>query len=142
MADPRSTTTNRIGVKPDARTFKIDGVDIVFDATQPLGSAVCGRAVMQNANGSVRLTADGSRVLGKLMKVSDDGYCSVLVGGVTTLPSSGTIAFGNQVVGALLTAARGYIRGVVPATLADVAAGGHQVLDASDTANVEVELSA
>lgn len=142
MADPRSATTSRIGVDPDGRTYKADGVDIVYDGTKADGSVSAGLAVMISANGTVRLTADGSRVLGKLLKVSDDGFCSVQIGGVVTLPSSGTITPGTAIVGALNSAARGYVRSVVPATLADVAAGNHIVNDASDAANVEIELYA
>jgi hypothetical protein len=122
-------------------TFKIDGSDIVYEAAPVTnGSSKVGLAVMESAGGVVRLTADGSRVLGKLLKVDDDGYCSVQVGGVVTLPSSGTITAGTEIVGALLTAARGYIRSPVAATLADVANASGYVIDPTDAANVEVDL--
>lgn len=140
MADPRATNTNRVGVLPAALTFKIDGVDIVYDGTKAGGSVAVGLAVMESANGVVRLTADGARVVGKLLKVNDDGYCAVQTEGVVQLPSSGTITANTEIVGALNAAARGYIRSVVAATLADVANGKHLVIDTTDAANVEVSL--
>lgn len=142
MSDPRSANTDRIGVAFRAETYKADGSgDIVFDATLPGRSAAVGKAVTLSGNGQIRLTADGSDVLGKLISVSDDLYCSVQVEGVATMPSAGTITAQSKIVGALITAARGGIRSVVAATLADVAAGRHVVLNAADAANVEVELA-
>ncbi|HEY8601864.1 MAG TPA: hypothetical protein VIL85_25785, partial [Thermomicrobiales bacterium] len=112
MADPRLASTNRVGTEPrHAYTYAVDGADIAYDATQPNGSAVVGRAVMLSANGTVRLTADASPVLGQLVKVEPDGRCAVLEIGVCQLPSSGTITAGTRIVGALgPSSARGYVR--------------------------------
>jgi len=141
MADPRVATTNRLGTRLSVKTYKADASgDIVYDATQPNGTAVAGRAVMLTGNGLIRLTADASPVLGKLLNMEYDGYCSVAVGGVVDLPSSGTTTVGTKIVGALLTAARGYVRSAVAATLADVAASSGLVLDVANTAAVEVDL--
>lgn len=141
MPDPRSTTTHRLGTEPRRPlTFKADGTDIVFDAAQPGGSSVVGRAVMISANGTVRLTADAGAVDGKLVKVEADGYCHVQTEGVVDLPSSGTIAAGNKVVGALTGAARGYVRGAVATVLAEVAVARHKVIDATTAASVEIIL--
>lgn len=143
MADPRSAgvANQRTGTTPRVLSYKIDGTDIVYEAA-PItnGSSKAGLAVMLSGNGIVRLTADGARVLGRLLKVDDDGWCSVQVGGVVQLPSSGTITVNTQIVGALLSAARGYVRSEVLATLADVANAAHNVLDVSDVNNIEIDL--
>lgn len=148
MGDPRVANTNRIGTGQDARTYKADGTDIVFDATQPGGSAVVGRAVMLSGNGIIRLTGAGSPVMGKLAKVEWDGYCTVIDEGVVTLPKGdGTIAVGQKIVGDTLSAARGYIRGTaattgsyVQGTATDALNGSGEVMDVSDPTAIEVEL--
>jgi len=144
MADPRSTSTHRLGTNPKRiLTYKIDGADITYDATQPYGSAVAGRAVMLSGNGIVRLTGSGTSVLGKLLHVEKDGYCAVQTEGVVDLPKGdGAIAADAQIVGDVRTAARGYVRSVAPATLAEVAVAGHKVINAADAEAVEIELGA
>lgn len=143
MPDPR-LTTNRIGAEPKRpHTYRADGSgDIVFDATLTGGSAVVGRAVMLSGNGTIRLTADASHVLGKLVKVEPDGFCHVEVDGAVDLPSSGTITAGSRIVGALSGAARGYVRSVVATVLAEVAAGRGLVIDATTATAVETYLNA
>lgn len=142
MADPR-LLTNRLGTRASVKTYKADASgDIVYDGTVANGSAVVGRAVMLTGNGLIRLTADATRVLGLLTNVENDGFCAVQVGGVCALPSSGTTTVGTAIVGALNAAARGYVRSVVAATLADVAAGTGTVLSVADPAAVEVDLDA
>lgn len=144
MADPRSVTTTRVGTEPRrALTFKIDGTDIVYSATVAGGSAAVGRAVMLSAAGTVRLTGSGTPVLGKLIQVEADGYCTVECGSVVTLPKGDNVqamAVGDKIVGDTLAAARGYIRSIAAATLADVAVAAHRVIDASTTTAVEVML--
>lgn len=152
MADPRVASTNRVGSEPqNVQTFKADGSDITFDATQPGGSAVVGRAVMLTTGiGVVRLTGAGSPVLGKLLHVENDGYCAVQIGGVVTLPKGdGTIAVGDKIVGDVVTAARGYIRGAAApgAAYAEAAAdesavSRHIVLDVTTATAIEVSLDA
>lgn len=144
MADPRSTTTNRVGTEPRRPlTFKADGSDIVYSATVAGGSAVVGRAVMISGAGIVRLTGAGSAVLGKLLQVEPDGYCTVECGSVVTLPKGdGAIANGDQICGDVATAARGYVRGVASATAAELAVGRHTVLDATTATAVEIMLGA
>src|SRR3954463_5266974 len=133
MADPRSTTIDRIGTNPNRPlTFKIDGTDIVYSAPVANASAGVGRAVMLSGNGVVRLTGAGSRVLGKLMNVEPDGACLVMTAGVVDLPKGdNAIAVNDKIVGDTLSAARGYVRSSVAATLADVAQADHCVLDVS-----------
>lgn len=152
MADPRKATTNRIGTAPKkVLTYAKDGSgDIVFDNTLAGGTAVAGRAVMLSGNGTIRLTGAGSRVLGKLLQDEGDGYCSVLVAGVDTLPKGdGAIAAGDKIVGDLTGAARGYIRGAAQpgaayaeAAADDSANGAHEVIDATTAASIEVDLGA
>ena len=80
MADPRSANSTRDGIAPRVATYKIDNSDITFDAAQTNGSAVVGRAVTLSASDTVRLVGDAGAVHGKLLKVEDDGFCSVQVG--------------------------------------------------------------
>jgi hypothetical protein len=144
MADPR-LVTNRIGAEPKRpHTFKADGSgDIVYDSTQIGGSAVVGRAVMLSGNGVIRLTADATRVLGKLVKVEPDGFCHVEVDGAVDLPSNGTTTANTAIVGALgPSSVRGYIRSAVAATASDVAVQRGLVIDATTASAVEVYLSA
>jgi hypothetical protein len=144
MADPRKASTNRIGTNPvRPLTYKIDGVDIVYDAAQPNGSAAVGRAVMLSGNGIVRLVADASKVEGKLIHVEPDGYCKVECGGVVELPAgnAATVTAGSRIVGALGPAsARGYIRNANSAVAAETLAAAHTIEDAADTTKVQVRL--
>ena len=151
MADPRTATTHRVGTEPRRPlTFKIDNADITYSATAAGGSAVVGRAVMLSAAGTVRLTGAGTPVLGKLIQVEPDNFCTVECGSVVTLPKGdNAIAVGDKVVGDTLAAARGYVRGVAAAGAAyaeaaadDTQAGRHTVLDASVATAVEVLLGA
>lgn len=144
MADPR-LTTNRIGAEPKRpHTYKADASgDIAYSADQAGGSTVVGRAVMLSGNGVIRLTADASRVLGKLVKVEPDGFCHVEVDGAVTLPSNGTTTANTAIVGALgPSSERGYIRSAVAATASDVAQQRGLVIDASTASAVEVYLNA
>lgn len=150
MADPRATTTNRIGTEPRRPlTFKIDNSDITYSATAPGGSAVVGRAVMVSGAGIVRLTGAGSGVLGKLLQVEADGYCTVECGSVVTLPKGdNAIAVNDKIVGDTLSSARGYIRGCVEptgsyveGTAEDSSRGSHRVLDVTTATAIEVMLS-
>lgn len=145
MPDPRNTT-NRVGTEYQRRlTFRADNSDITYDSTQGGGSAVVGRAVMLSGNGIVRLTGAATHVLGKLVLVEPASagapWCTVVVGGTIDLPKGdNAIAAGDRVIGDTLSAARGYVRGVVAATASDVAQGDHRVYDASVTTAVEINL--
>jgi len=131
MADPRKKS-NRLGIAPRVATYQIDGADIVYDATQANGSAVAGRAVRESGNGVVRLTGAAETVLGKLLQVEPDGFCSVQTGGYMDLPKGdGTLTVGAKLVGDVRTAARGYVRGVAVATLAEVAVANGRAEDVS-----------
>lgn len=136
--------THRIGTEYQRRlTFKCDGTDILYDETQPGGSDVVGRAVMLSGNGIVRLVGEGNRVLGKLILVEAGNVCTVLVGGGgDLLKGDGAIAAGDRIVGNTRTGAarttRGFVRGVVAATAADVAQGAHVCIDNTSADSIEV----
>ncbi len=142
MADPRQVT-DRMGIDLVVETFKYDS-SIVYDSTKSGGSASAGLAVTINGNGQVGLVADAEGIHGKLLSVEDDGFCSVAVNGVVDLPAGNavTVTAKSRIVGALGPAsAKGYIRNVAPATLAEVAVARHSILDASVTTAVEVQLA-
>lgn len=150
MADPRSTSTNRLGTDPKRQlTFKADGADIVYSATTPFGSAVAGRAVTQTgqADGVVRLAGAGDVVSGKLLHVEHDGYCAIQTSGVFDLPKGdGATVVGTAVVGDVRGAVRGYIRSVAAsgAAYAEAAAdetqnGRGRVINDADADAVEIE---
>jgi len=99
----------------DAITMKIDNVTIVYDVTQVRGasSAAIGKAVgWAAAADTVQLCADGDAICGVLLEVFADGFCTVQHRGFAPLPAgtSATVTPGLPAVGALLSAAKGYIR--------------------------------
>lgn len=125
------------GVHADYTSYKADGVDIVYDPLQPGGSAAVGKAVMVSGHKTVRLTGDGARVKGKLLKVEQDGVCNIQDEGYGDLPAGDGAAVtpGRPFVGALgAGAARGFIR-EVPA-----AGGAYAQAVANDTQNGRGEI--
>lgn len=129
------------GVDPVVLTFKYDGT-ITFDATLEGRSAQAGRAVSLTGQRTVGLAGANAPIKGKLLLVSDDGFCSVQIGGGCSLPGGTGAALtpGRKIVGAQLGGVDGYIKEADPATLAQVAAARHEIVDATDTANVQVLL--
>lgn len=127
-----------------ALTLKIDNSTITFDATQPGGAAatMIGKAVTLSAADTVALCADGEFVLGKLLKVTDDLFCSVQHKGFCTLPggASASLTLGKAIVGALGAAsAKGYIREVATATAAELGRMNGRIINAAVTTDVVVE---
>lgn len=129
------------GIGYEALTVKIDNSTITFDATQPGGSAVVGRAVTWLSADTVALTADGDFVLGKLLQVSPDLFATVQHEGICSLPggTGAALTLGKSVVGALLVAAKGYIRETASATAAELARQNGHIVNAADTAAVYVD---
>lgn len=139
-------------IRYDAITAKIDGVTIVFDPTQPNNAAatMIGKAVSLSANDTVQLAADGDAIYGKLLKVEPDGaFCTVQRWGMVTLPAGtgAVLTLGRTVVGALLVAARGYIRQTVApgatyvqAEATEAARGRGTIVNNADTTAVVVDL--
>lgn len=128
----------------DALTLKIDNSTITFDATQPGGAAatMIGKAVTLSAADTVALCADGEFVLGKLLKVTDDLFCTVQHEGFCTLPggASASLTLGKAIVGALGAAsAKGYIREVATATAAELGRMNGRIINAAVTTDVVVE---
>lgn len=141
MADPRKIVDNE-GIGFRAETYKFDS-SIVYDITKKGGSAQAeaGLAVTINGNGQVGLVADAERVLGKLIGTEQDGFCTVQIEGGCTLPggTGATLTPGSKIVGALLGAAKGYIR-TAAASAAEDAVSAHEIFDASVSTAVKVNL--
>ena len=141
MADPRASIGWE-GLEAEFAPFAIDNSTITYDATKANGSAQVGLAVTLSAAKTVALTADGNRVIGKLISVEADGFCTVQVGGYMTLPAGAgaSLTLGKAIVGDLDSSAKGYIREVATATAAELGVCGGIIEDASDTAAVWVYL--
>lgn len=128
-------------IDAESVTFLIDGVTITYDATLPNGAAatMIGKAVTLSAARTVALAADADPVIGKLIAVESDSKARVQVGGFMEF-GAGTAAaltLGCTIVGALLAAAKGYIR-VSVAAESPKARGA--IIDASVTTAVIVRL--
>jgi len=136
MADPRANVRFE-GIGAVYATFKYDNSTITYDATKSNGSAAVGFACNSSADATVQLVSDAAIVLGKVIRVGVDGMVTVQVAGGMTLPagSSITLVAGYKVCGCLgPTSAKGYIRDIAPATLAEVAIARGTVVDASSQA--------
>lgn len=110
MSDPRKAT-NETRLDPKDRSYAYDST-IVYDPTKAGGSVSVGLAVTLTGNKIVGLAADGDVIRGKLMKVESDGFCAVQCGGTNDFaPGTGAaVTVGKKAVGALLIAAKGYVR--------------------------------
>jgi hypothetical protein len=131
------------GLDAHYTTLNGDGATIVYDPTQPGGHAAIGRAVSLSAGGTVQLTADADRVLGKLITVEADNRCVVQDDGYMQLPGglAATLTLGLAIVGATGTAgARGFIRAVATAVAAELGKSQGEIIDATDATNVWVNL--
>lgn len=141
MADPRNTVGFE-GIDEVFATFNTDGVTILFDATLPgrTAAATLNKAVSFSAGSTVQLAADAEAVVGKLVLVESDLKCSVQIEGCCTLPggTAATLTLQTGIVGALLVAAKGYIRSAASGTAAELLKMNGKIWDASDTANVIV----
>lgn len=133
-------------IRYDALTFKIDNSTITFDGTKANGigkAAGTGDAVTYSANDTVALTQDGNHVVGKLLKVEADGFCTVQKWGLTELPggNAATLTQGARIVGALGAAsARGYIRAVNTAVAAELGVARGDIVNNAVTTGVWVDL--
>jgi hypothetical protein len=140
MADPRADTKFD-DIKPAFVTFKIDNSTITYSATSARGSASVDLAVALSAAETVELVGDGEEIVGKLIEVFPDNYCTVQVGGVMTLPggSGATLTLGKKIVGDLdALSAEGYIREVNTAQAAELGVCRGQIWDAGTTTAVVV----
>lgn len=144
MADPRKTTSYE-GIGFRAETFSIDNSTITYDATKVGGAAttMIGKAVTESAAGVVALAADGEFVKGKLILVEPDGKCTVQTRGYCQFGggNGASLTRGKKVVGALNgSSEKGYIREVATGTAAELGRQVGQIIDASDTTAVWVDL--
>jgi hypothetical protein len=95
MADPRALLSAE-GVGAEYISPKFDST-IVYDSTKSGGSASVGLAVTMVADKQVGLTQDGDVVVGKLIRVQSDGFCTVQIHGGMTLPAGNgaTVTFNS-----------------------------------------------
>ncbi|GIW06367.1 MAG: hypothetical protein KatS3mg060_1172 [Dehalococcoidia bacterium] len=142
MPNPRDTISF-VGIGAEYVTFRIDNATITYDATQPGGSAVVGRAVGLSAAGTVELVANGDEVLGKLIAVEPNLTATVQTGGYCTLPGGqgASLTLGKRIVGALGPGnARGYIREVNTSVAAELGVARGLIVDASTASATVVRL--
>lgn len=142
MTTARDTSSN-LGIAPVVETFAIDNSTITYSVTETNGSAQVGLAVTFSDNDTVQLVGDGEAVVGKLLKVEADGFCSVQTGGVVTLPGgdSATLTLGTKIVGDLGAAsAEGYIRTVATGTATELGVARGQIQNAATSTAVVVLL--
>jgi hypothetical protein len=142
MADPRATVFHE-GNDGHWETYHIDNSTITYDADEPGGSAQVGLAVTLSTDDTVGLVGDGELVLGKLVSVSADGFCSVQDGGYMELPGGdgATLTLGEAIVGDLGTAAaEGYIRAVATGTAAELGHARGMIINNNTATAVVVKL--
>ena len=111
MPDPRAAVEFD-NIDSMVVTFEHDA-SIVFDRTEDGNSAEIGLAVSMSADNEVTLVGDDEIVIGKLLRVGSDGFCSVQIGGGMTLPGgvSATLTVGTRIAGDLGAAsAEGFIQ--------------------------------
>jgi hypothetical protein len=141
MADPRAAISFE-GIGYEAETFSHDAT-IVYDDTETGGAAQVGLAVSLEDDAIVTLAGDGEGIMGKLIKVEQDGFCVVQTGGYVTLPGgdAATLTVGTKVVGDLGAAsAEGYIQSAAAATAANTIVSRGTIVDATDPTAVVVRL--
>jgi len=142
MPDPRATLAYE-GVDAEYVTYQIDNSTITYDATKANGAATTtlDKAVTLTAGNLLALCADGDAVVGRLDTVTSDNYARVQSEGFTTLPggTSATLTPGTVAVGALLGAAKGYIRSAASATAAELVKAGPVIENAADATAVVVQ---
>lgn len=142
MPDPRAVTSFE-GIGANYATYAIDNATIVYDATKANGAAatMIDKALTFSASKVVALAADGDPVIGRLDAVTSDNFARVQIEGYTTLPggTGATLTPGTRVVGALLAAAKGYIRSAASATAAELIKAGPVIHDATASTAVVVK---
>ena len=128
-------------IDAESVTFLIDNSTIAYDGTLANGAptTMIGKAVTLSAARTVALAADADPIVGKLISVETDNKCNVQVDGFMELPggTAAGLTLGCTIVGALLGAAKGYIR-VSVAAESPKARGC--IIDAAVTTAVIVQL--
>lgn len=145
MASVR-TAADRTGTgNPDPKTYLIDNVTIVYNATLAGGTAAVNllKAVSLSADGTVQLASDGEAIVGQLILVESDNKCTVQTHGTVFFPAGAAAAVtrGKTIVGALGAAsAKGYIREAASGTAAELVLARGQIIANGTTTAVEVNL--
>lgn len=146
MPDPRLLVGFE-GIDGAYASFKYDGTTIIADLTQPgnVQAVALNKSVSLSAAATVQLAADADGIVGKIIGadptgVAGEAFCTVQVEGFCSLGggTAATLTLGTHIVGALLVAARGYIRSVNTAVAAEIGKQSAVIIDASDTTNVVV----
>ena len=134
-------------IRYDGLTYKVDGVTLFYDRTQPNGigkAAGTGPAVMLSNDDTVALTSDGACVEGDVIKIEADGFATVRRWGMSKLPKGdsgiGTATRGRRIVGATRAGARGYVRDLNTATAAELGVARGQIINVADADNIVVDL--
>lgn len=133
------------GIGYAAIAQKIDGVTIVSDRLAVNGAAatMIGKAVSRSTDDTVQLASDGEHIVGKLILVESDGFCTVQTEGYADfqLGASATVTKGHPIVGALGAAsAKGFIRNAVAAGDEAGLLGAHRVVNSAATPTIIVHL--
>lgn len=139
--DPRNMAAYD-GIGALNATYPIDNTTITFDRTKVGGSDQVGLAVTI-VSGQAALAGDGEGVEGKLILVEPDGKANVQVGGYMSLPAGEGAALTSmkKVVGDLgPSSAKGYIREVNTATVAELGVCRGSIVNPTDTTNVVIKL--
>ena len=142
MADPRSANSFEFALRPHQVATFVHDDTIVYDAAETNGSAQVGLAVTVESSNVVSLVGDGESVLGKLLRVDSDGFCSVQHEGFMELPGgdSAVLTAGAKIVGDLASgAAEGYIQVATADGVHDLVSRG-MIIDASTATAVVVKL--
>lgn len=141
MANQRTSSSN-VGVSPVFGTYAIDNSTITYSATAANGSASVGLAVTLSGNDTVALADDAEAVIGRLVSVESDNFCTVQTGGYMELPggASATLTLGTSIVGDQgAGSALGYIRTVNTAVAAELGVANGKIHDAATTTAVVVK---
>lgn len=131
------------GIEPGIEVFLIDDSTIRYEPEQPNGSSVTGRAVSLAAARTVQLADDGDVVLGKLLRVDQNGNANVQTGGYVSLPSSdgAPLTIGHKIVGRRDgSGARGFIRTAAADDANGLLAARGIVIDSTESQAVIVRL--
>lgn len=142
MSDPRAANSFELGPYPhQIATFAHDNT-IVYDADEDDGSAQVGLAVSIESSNVVTLAGSGENVLGKLLSVDADGFCSVQHSGFMTLPggASATLTAGLKIVGDLGPYGGGTDEGYIQAVSTEDTVSRGMILDSSTQTAVKVLL--
>lgn len=129
------------GIGEQRVTVEIDNSTITYEKDESQGTSYAGRAVTMAANKTIALADDGEAVVGRLITVQVDNKATMQFGGFMSLPKGqgATLTLGGPIVGALgAGGAKGYVRDVDTAVVAELAAAKGSIIDTSGTTDAWV----